>query len=186
MSPSIQPHQVRILVIPSCEVAPIDVLRGTETWRRLEHGLGYWNTGDFDLIAVTGGLYLPANVQQTPSGILMARCLERAGVPQQKLLVETGSRDTFENVSGLLQLCKQDPRTKDQVLVFTVVTHWQHAWRLWLTFRAWGHRVALHGLRYPIGPRFWMEWLFLLVHILDPRGTGWLASKNRRDRTQTD
>jgi uncharacterized SAM-binding protein YcdF (DUF218 family) len=179
--------KLRILFVPSCEVRALDKLLGTETETRLAAALYYWARGDYDYIAVTGGVYLSPEVQKTPSGELMARWLEEHGVSPDRVLVEITSRDTFENVSGFLDLCRTEERTAGRVLDITVITHWQHARRFWLTFRAWKIKIHTIPLDYRIGfVRRVMEYAFLLVHLLDPRGTGWLASKNRRNRTQTD
>lgn len=185
--PATSQDSIKILFVPSCEVAPVDSLSGTETKTRLEAALYYWAGGDYDYIAVTGGVYLSPEVQKTPSGELMARWLEEHGVSPDRILIETTSRDTFENVSGFLDLCHKDERTVGRALDITVITHWQHVRRFWLTFRAWKIKIHTIPLDYPIGVVRWvMEYVFLLVHLFDPRGTGWLASKNRRNRTQTD
>ena len=171
---------MRYLFIPSCEVATKDTLTGTTTEKRLIRGLALWQRGGFDAIIVTGGIYLPPEQQTIPSGILMEHWLMENGVPGKAIICEDRSRDTFENISGALALVANDPAPK-----FTVVTHWQHALRFWVTFRlAYRRKIAFVPMRYWIGlTGFVLEWAFLLVHIIDPRGTGRIATRNREMRT---
>jgi hypothetical protein len=172
---------VRYLLIPSCEVATKNKLAGTITERRLVRGLELWRTGNYDAIIVMGGIYLPLERQTIPLGILMKQWLMENSVPGKVIVCEDHSRDTFENISGALMLVADDPPPE-----FTVVTHWQHTLRFWATFRL-AHRRKIHliPMWHWIGLNgFVMEWAFLLIHIMDPQGTGWIATKNREMRSQ--
>lgn len=170
----------KVLFIPSCEVAAIDELEDTETEIRLKAGLLEWKKGAFDVIAVAGGVYLAPELQTRPSGDLMKEWLVERGVPADKVVSESTSRDTYENISGVLRELKG---TKIDRLV--VITQWQHAMRFWITFRAaHGVKAEIIPLRYPVGfKRFLMEWVFLLIHTMDVYGMSTLVMKNKRDHT---
>ena len=172
---------MRYLFIPSCEVATKNTLTGTTTEKRLIRGLALWQGGGFDSIIVTGGIYLPPEQQTIPSGALMRQWLVERGVPEKVIICEDRSRDTFENISGALALFANDPSPE-----FTVVAHWQHTLRFWVTFH-FAHQCKIHlvPMWYWIGLRgFVLEWAFLLVHIIDPKGTGRIATRNREMRGQ--
>jgi len=171
---------MRYLFVPSCEVAPKNSLVGTMTEKRLMRALSLWQRGKYDAIVVMGGIYLPSDVQTIASSILMRSWLNAQGVPATKILCEELSRDTYENIAGALRLVERD---HDQH--FTVVTHWQHALRFWVTFRlAHQRKVQLAPMWYWVGfKNFCLEWAMLLVHVFDPKGTGRIATANREKRT---
>ncbi|KKR07448.1 MAG: hypothetical protein UT32_C0011G0016 [Parcubacteria group bacterium GW2011_GWC2_39_14] len=171
---------MRYLLVPSCEVVAKNRLDGMMTEKRLMRALSLWQSGKYDAIVVMGGIYLPADTQTIASSLLMRSWLNEQGVHANKILCEELSRDTYENISGVLRLVERD---HDQH--FTVVTHWQHALRFWVTFRLAHHRkVKLVPMRYWIGFKaFCLEWAMLLVHVFDPKGTGRIATENREKRT---
>ncbi len=171
---------MRYLLIPSCEVAPVDQLDGTETERRLNAGLAMWKRGQFEMIIVSGGVYMPPEIQTRPSGTLMKEWLVRCGVKEHLIIAETRSRDTYENISGVM-----DALWGKRTGTITVISQWQHALRFWITFhRAHGVAVEIIPLRYHVGlKRFLMEWLLILIHVFDKTGTSWLVRKNKQDRT---
>jgi hypothetical protein len=170
---------VKYLFIPSCEVAPKNRLTGTTTLKRLVYGLSLWRGSRYDFIIVSGGVYLPPHTQTIASGKLMKEWLVDQGVSAERILSEEEARDTYENISGSLELIK------DSTPDITVVSHWQHAIRFWITFR------LAHQLRARIVPMwYWvdlkvfvLEWIILLVHLMDPKGTGRIATGNRKART---
>ena len=170
---------MRYLFIPSCEVAQFDSLEGTMTEKRLVRGLQIWRSGGYDMIIVSGGVYLPPEIQKTPSGRLMKEWLVEKDIPASKVITEDRSRDTYENISFSLRLL-EDVEPK-----IMVVTHWQHAMRFWLTFKlAHKMKVRTERMWYWIGAKnFILEWAILLVHMFDRMGTGKIARKNRESRT---
>jgi len=174
---------MRYLLIPSCEVAKLNSLEGTITEKRLERGLRIWEQGDFDAIVVSGGVYLPPDIQTTSSAKLMKEWLVDRGVPAVSIISESDSRDTYENLGNtfvLLAMAFQNSRPD-----MTVVTHWQHGLRFYAAaYLGHGKKLHLIPMWYSIGIKgFLMEWIFLLVHLIDWRGTGWIAKHNRASRT---
>lgn len=171
---------MRYLFVPSCEVAAQDKLVGTTTERRLIRALELWYSGNYDAIIVAGGMYLSPAVQTIPSGILMRIWLITNGVPSDRIVCEYRSRDTFENIAGALQLIHSDTNQR-----ITVVTHWQHCLRFWITLsRGYRRKIQLVPMWYWIGLMgFLAEWAGLLVHVLNPKGDGLIASWHRKRRT---
>jgi len=171
---------MRYLLIPSCEVFPVDSLEGTTTLKRLCAGLAEWKTANYDRVVVCGGVYLPSEVQTRPSGAIMKEWLIEHGIEEMCIITEVASRDTYENISGVLELMVADAEPK-----ITVITHWQHALRFWVTFcRAHGIGVKVLPLWYWVDIKtFFLEWPMLLVHVFDKNGTGRIASNNRNQRT---
>lgn len=172
---------MRYLLIPSCEVATKDNLEGTTTERRLVRGLALWQSGGYDAIIVTGGIYQTEDSQTIPSGELMRRWLVERGVARHQIICEKTSRDTYENISQAMALIDNDHDPN-----ITVVTHWQHALRFWITFRrAHEQKVRIAPMWYWIGIKaFVLEWGMLLIHLFDKKGTGRVAAKNKAARTQ--
>jgi len=169
----------KYLMIPSNEVFSLNQLRGTFTEKRLKRGFKIWKKGGYDKIIVSGGIFLPPHIQTVAAGLLMEDWLRTQRVWSENVLVEDKSRDTYENISLSLALIKEE---KPEI---TVVTHWQHALRFWVTFRrAHNVKVKIHPMFYWVDLKtFVMEWFILLVHLFDRDGTGKIATKNRLDRT---
>lgn len=172
---------MKYLFIPANEVNETDLLENTYTLKRLERGLKEWRKGGYDKIIVAGGIWMPEKIQTRPLGILMKDWLISQGVAAEKIITENTSRDTYENISGALELIKDDLNPE-----ITVVTHWQHALRFRVTFRrAHKMKIKIITMWYWVNLKtFIFEWPFLLIHIFDKDGTSSLVRKNRSDRNQ--
>ncbi|MEK7103423.1 MAG: YdcF family protein [Patescibacteria group bacterium] len=177
---------MRYFIIPSCDIKPKNSLQRTHTEKRLFKGLFRWlkdrnnDGGDFDFIIVTGGIYLPSEIQTIPAGVLMRDWLLSKGIEGKYIKCEPESRDTFENINNSIALV-----ASDSTPMFTVITHWQHGLRFWVTFRL-AHKVKVRiiPIWYWIGwKQFLWEWVYLCIHLIDPKGKGRLAQKNRNKRT---
>jgi len=170
----------RILVIPACEVLEKDSLSDSNTEKRLRYGASYYHTGFVDDIFVTGGIYLPPKIQTVPAGQLMAEWLEKHGIPRQKIIIEASAKDTFDNIKALLTATKDLP-----ALQFTVVSHWQHCLRIWATLRlGYGIKAKFLPIHYKLGLKgSILEWCMFAYHLLDPRGTKFIAKANRKARS---
>lgn len=171
----------RVLFVPSCGVTEHNVLTPTDTLLRCEEGLKLWRSGDYDYILVTGGLFNPKHVQSIPAGMLMRGWFIARGVDPNKVIEETRSLDTFENIKfGLEELRKRGIPDRD----ITVVTQWQHAWRFAITFRrAYGIKVKRVPLEYAMSWKSWLiEFVLIAYHAYDRYGTKHVAQKNRDDR----
>lgn len=172
---------MKYLFIPSNEVAEKNSLKNTKTLKRLKKGLIIWKKGKFDKIIVAGGIYLPEKIQSRPSGELMKEWLIKQNIPAEKIICENKSRDTYENISGVLEIIKDDPKPE-----ITVITHWQHALRFKITFRrAHKMKIKIIMMWYWVDLKtFIFEWPFLLIHIIDKTGNSSIVKKNRSNRTQ--
>lgn len=180
---------MNILFIPAEGIDAVDKL-SQNTRERCDAGFRAWQTGNFDLVLVTGGKFLKSEVQRTPAASLMRRCLISRGVPAEKILAEVESLDTYENISMELSVLKKCGISMTSVMI---VTQYQHALRFIITF--WlehDMRVKVIPIRHrKLSWKHWlMEWLVLIpYHLLDRDGSGWFARINRekrqRDATQS-
>jgi hypothetical protein len=171
---------MKCLFIPSCEIKPINDLSGTITEKQLIQGLKIYSQGNYDKIIVSGGIYLPPKTQTIASGTLMKTWLIKHGVSEEVIISEIMSRDTYENISFSLNILGSSEKIK-----ITVVAHWQHALRFFITFLLAHKRlVRLKPMWFFGGLKtFVLEWAFLLIHLFDIKGQGKLATLNRKKRT---
>lgn len=167
---------MKILMIPAELVDPVDKL-SANTLRRCQAGLEAWVGGDYEMILLSGGIFLPRDRQTKPAAETMKEWFVSRGVDPEVILVEGDSLDTYENVRFNASL------TRDQI---TVLTQYQHAIRFLLTFYlALGVRIKVIPIRQPaMSWKDWfMEWLVLIpYHLIDWKGTLFLARYNRRSR----
>ena len=171
---------MHVLLIPAELIHPVDRIAGA-TLARLEEGLRLWREGGFDLLAVSGGVFLPPDVQTRSAANLMEDWLAEHGVNRSDILVEDESLDTFQNIA--LTYARLGGRAHGNSLEWTVVSHSTHLRRFAVTCRTYGitmHRAPV-AYRLSLGARIG-EAIAYLVHRLDPRGVGHLARRNRAGR----
>ncbi len=175
-------NKPKILLIPSCGIQPVD-FPSRDTLIRLLQGQIHWQIGGFDLILLTGGIFNPRFVQTRPASHIMKDWLIGRGILEDFILTEDKSVDTYENIQfGLDVLGVNDLLPAD----ITVLSQWQHARRFQISFFL-GYGIYVHTipLHYDISPRTALnEWLFMACHVLDPKGKGLLAARNREMRHQ--
>ncbi len=174
---------MKVLLVPSCGISPVNQLTPTDTLLRCQRALKLWQSGKYDKILVSGGIFLPPQTQTKAAGVLMAEWLVSHGVPRRALIIEGRSVDTFGNIKFSLDRLKEINVGKAEI---TVVTQWQHAVRFWISFFfGYGLWVKLHFMRYPISLRTWLkEWFLIIYHLYDPIGIKKIARKNREQRRQ--
>ncbi|MDD5217882.1 MAG: YdcF family protein [Candidatus Omnitrophica bacterium] len=175
--------QPKILLIPSCGIQPVDFPSPQDTLIRLRQGLKLWRMAAYDTILVTGGIFHPHWIQTRPAAHIMRDWLINQGVPEDYILTEDKSVDTFENVNNSVGVLMEADAWPAEI---TVVTQWQHALRFATTF-LYGHGVWIKtfGLHYPVSLTTSLnECLFIAYHLLDPTGKGRLAARNRESRRQ--
>ena len=177
---SLEEVEVKILFVPAELINPKNVL-SDNTLCRCRAALKLWQSGDFDLLLLTGGLFLEPERQTRPASEIMRDWFVENGVSQDWIRTERQSLDTYQNVSLSLQEL-QDVHIES----ITVVTQYQHALRFLATFfLAHGQRIRVNMIRQPaMSWKDWfMEWLVLVpYHLIDWRGTLWLATWNRQQR----
>jgi len=175
----------RILLVPAGGIIAKNRLSPADTLLRCQKAITLWQTGQYDLILVCGGIFTPfPDTHTVPAADLMKSYLLEniPGISKEKILTEDSSRDTFENVKfALATLETARIKTSD----ITVVTQWQHAIRFWITFRFCRNiKVKLKPMFYRTALRIKLnECLFIAYHIYDPCGNKNLARKNRQNRT---
>lgn len=172
-----------ILLIPSCGIEPVDHLSSKDTLIRLMHGLAEWQSRQYDLILVTGGVFNPRFVQTRPAGQLMKDWLVAMGIREDIILTENKSLDTFENVKYGIEVLQDNNAWPADI---TVVTQWQHAVRFATTFLlGYKIKIRLCPAHYPISTKTALnEYFFMAYHLFDPKGNGLLAKHNRALRRE--
>lgn len=167
-------------MIPSELVLPVNVL-SPRTVARLEAGLSLWHQGAHDAILVTGGLYMDPCRQTIASGTLMRDFLIARGIRADDVLAETGSRDTYENVRLGLQRLADAGMCAPEV---TIVSHPTHLRRFKAAFKAYGLTPRLCSVPYALSLKEWcLELLMYACHLIDRKGQGFIARRNRRRRS---
>ena len=169
------------LIIPAELIYPHNRIAGP-TLARLKKGVRLWRTGRFNGIVVTGGRYLPSDVQTLSAADLMA-CWLRDHIPEHsRIFVEPNSLDTFENVRFTEQLL-QEQLGEIAPRYWTVVSHPSHLRRFAVTCKALGITMHCAPVRYSLSLKAHLgEFAAYLMHRLDPLGKGRLARRNREPR----
>lgn len=187
MSDSNSGDRVRILFVPAEGIAERDLFT-QNTMARLEEALKLWRNGDFDFMVLSGGRFLPKNVQTRSASVLMAEWMtgQWMGPGKKQVILEAESLDTYQNV--IFTMRKLVRREIDLSRVeLTVCTEYFHARRIATTFwYSFGLKVAIHAVRQPdMGLVAYLKEIFLnLLHWWDPEGVGLIPRKNREARRE--
>ncbi|MFA6082580.1 MAG: YdcF family protein [Patescibacteria group bacterium] len=162
-------------------MVPVDQL-GPDTLMRCEKALELWRTGQFGCLVVTGGRCHPSYVETRSAAESMQVWFDFGRVPLSCILVEPEAKDTFGNAISTVAGLQHWGIDTDNI---TVVSHWLHCVRLRITFRlACRVRVKTVPLYYPIGWKgAFAEVAMICYHVLDRKGNGWIARRNRAKRT---
>ncbi|TSC56122.1 MAG: hypothetical protein G01um101418_489 [Parcubacteria group bacterium Gr01-1014_18] len=173
----------RVLFVPSCGITPVNTLTHGDTLIRCQKALELWKTGKYDIIFLCGGIFNPPHIQTRAASELMAEWFVLQGDLEEYLVLERKSLDTYGNITFFLDAWTEMSLAQPEV---TVVTQWQHAIRIFITFfLAHGTIVRIHPLFYRISWKtFLMEWVMIFYHLFDWKGTGRVARRNRESRRQ--
>ena len=111
----------------------------------------------------------------------MSKWFTTQGLNQNDIIRETNSKDTFENVSFSIQELKKQDIYNPKI---TVITSFMHALRFYISFYfAHKIKIKIHSKCYSLKCKeFIKECFFFLVHLIDPKGIGFLANLNRKNR----
>ena len=171
---------VPVLMVPSLQIVAIDVLSPKDTLIVCEEALKLWQTGDYEILLTSAGLFLPPEKQTRPAATLMAEWFIERGVPAERIIAEAHSLDTYENLS--LSLATLEERGIDADI--TVCTHWTQAERIRHTFKVAHARIVhVHGISFPFSAAEWIyQWACIAYHYMDRDGSGWLARRIRFKR----
>lgn len=113
------------------EIGEINSMSGPTAFRTLET-VRLYQLLDDPWVIVSGGIGDPRDTLSPESKPMQAALIE-AGVPQERILVEPGSRNTYEQAFNL------EPLLADYSIVsFVLVTSPSHMWRARATFGARG------------------------------------------------
>lgn len=172
---------MRVLLVPSADIAPLNSLEGTWTLLRCQKALELLETGEYGLLVLSGGICQPPEFQTQPAAEIMADWFRAQGVDSTLIVAEGESRDTYENIFCSLHAL-QIPR---DLLELSVVSNWQHTLRFAVTgWRACKIRIKRIPLHHPVPVSYWfMEWGLLAYHVYDRSGSKRIACRNRLKRT---
>lgn len=114
-----------------------DGLEGTQSLVRCKLALKEWLTGQYDLIAPSGGINKPRSIQRFPEGRLEKEWLVAHGVPEVCIVSEERSLDTFQNLRFTLNTLYRHiaghPELQNRPIELTPVTHPLHVRRIILS-----------------------------------------------------
>ena len=168
-------------MVPGGDILPLNQVGKVELLR-LKAALRLWKSNKYDLILTTGGLYLPRSIQTLPSAEVSKKWLISQGVSGDCIVALTNSADSFQEVASVVTWAKENRKK----LKITIVTHWQHALRFFISFLSYRFWIKRYSLYYCVPIKDWlMEWVFILIHLTDPRGWGILPRWNRKQRRQS-
>lgn len=181
-------QRIRILFVPAELIESLNRL-SRRTWLRCQQALQLWQNGQYDYLVVTGGVFLPKNIQTDPAGLLMARWFHEMGVDAERIIIEQHSRDTYENITSSVAEIRNllGRRCDAEGLEITIVTQWQHARRFEISFRKMYPEIKIKtiSVNYPMSLfETLKEYLFIAIHHVDPRGNGPFGWLNRQRRSR--
>ncbi|HCL99888.1 MAG: hypothetical protein UU65_C0003G0040 [candidate division CPR2 bacterium GW2011_GWC1_41_48] len=153
-----------------------------ESCWRIEEGQNMWSEGGYDYVASIGDIV--KKTQERPPGDVMADQFAEFGIPEEQIIRnETGYRplDGYQNVICLILMLRKLGINNPRV---TIVSHKTHAKRLVMVFKAYGVSAVEHGMDYhiPFHRQWIFEPLYLLGHIIDPKGESVITEITRLKR----
>jgi hypothetical protein len=177
----VKKQKMRILAVFGWPLVPLNQLDPRTSLPILDHAIKIWDPEKYDRLLLSGGCFLPRHIQTQPwCEIAGAYCFVE-GVSLHRVMYEARSFDTFDNLRCTLELLEAS-RIHDFEL--TICTYPTHGYRIALT------ALYAHNIRVRIEPvlldltlreRF-MQWLYVLYHIFDVKGTGIIAHRVRQRR----
>ena len=173
----------RILLVPSAGFEKENQM-DYQTLSRCQETYKLWQTGEYDLILLTGGICQPEEFQTVPGAQIMKWYFLYKKVPEKNLLTEDHAHDTFENIRFSLQRL-QTLGIFPQDAEITVVTKKKQCRRFRISFnRAYHIKIKEHYVEYlQTTKENIYEFISLIIHLLDPKGNGFIAKRNRQNRT---
>ncbi len=148
---------------------------------RCTTGLQLWQTGIYQYIFLLGGIF--TEYQTMAASLAMKTWFVNQGVPEDAIIIEETSRDTYENVRELIKMVDQMKLTNAHL---TVCTHMTHGKRFKKLFSGHSIPYSIHCVQYSIDKKtILMEIFGLILCYIDPKGTGRIAQYIRKGRTFT-
>jgi uncharacterized SAM-binding protein YcdF (DUF218 family) len=171
---------LKILFIPAEEILEKDVL-SAHTLSRCEKGLKKLQENQYDLLILSGGIFLPPHIQTKPASVLMKEWFVECGFDKNKILVETESVDTFQNIFFTYENILKNLKNYK----ITVLSEKNHCRRIKLTFKKiYNLQVKTIFADYQLSTKeSLMEQIYFLIHMLD-KYDKWIGKINQKKRAQ--
>ena len=123
----------------------------------------------YSQIIVSGGITKPR--QRISEAEFMKDWLATyAGIDLDNITAECTSRDCYENVRNTVERYLRNPTYFSNNVEVTIVSQWEHAIRLRITFAAYGIRTRVVSTDGYSFRRRLLEWGYILYTLLDPKG----------------
>lgn len=183
------------MIVPSCEINPkaIHMLDGTRTLMRLKKALEIYNSSQRykkpNYIVVTGGaVNAKRKGYTTPHALLMKDWLINNGVPQEIILVDDLSLDSYQNINNSLNLLKNKLTFSEfRDAIYYLVTEKNHSKRMILSLyyqEVDPRDVTVFPVEYEPEKKLSLseqitEKCCYMMHRIDPIGKNPLAQLNR-------
>lgn len=179
---------MHILLVPSNDIKPTDSLENTRTLERCKQALQLWQSGQYDVMVLSGGkVYAPKFQTRPLANTMFEWMIQQPGAPSaDKILIANTARDTIEDISATLTLI-QKHFPHQEVDHITVATDWLHGKRFVTSLkRGFGiNNVTIANTNYPLPFDYFLTGLiFLPIPFFDPTGQSWLVKLARRKRTR--
>lgn len=180
---------MNFLITFGADVKERNSLADTRTLKRLDRSYERWRERindpklRFDYWVVTGGSCHPPHIQTIPTADLMAEWLLKMPKherPREDQIIRLDqARDTWEEVHHFMH------NRSTEYLRITAVSERRHVRRIGVIFwKVYNQPVNHLPVDYPLSRKeiLMEDFLYLYTHY-DPYGTGWIARKNRAQRT---
>lgn len=174
---------IKILFVPAGGI----IIRGykhqldTNTLARCKMAAKLWYTKKYHYLILLGGIFIK-NQKISASQLMSSWLITGAGIPQQNILIENQSLDTYQNVRFFMQMMKRRKQNISKTEI-SCISQPKHLLRIQTTFQTYGIKIKKIPVYYPPEPR--LEYLLAFMHLFDPLGKGLFARINQKLRQQS-
>lgn len=178
----------KILLVPAGHCSDFGISYDTEI--RVLSAIECCGKRNFDLIIFSGGIFWKKSksMPNISAAKFMKNMFERYSPnilsgKNTRIVLENESLDTFQCIDFSLKIIQEQEKIHGKAEI-TVISDWQHLKRLKISFwKGYGIKIKTRRAFYSVELRQYLkEWMYLLVHMLDPKGTSWLPRINRKCR----
>lgn len=142
----------------------------------------------YSRIITSGGITKP-NQRISEAEFMKDWLVTYAGIDPVFITAECTSRDCYENVRNTVERYLRNPTYFSNNVEVTIVSQWEQAIRLRITFAAYGIRTRIVSTDGYSFRRRLLEWGYILYTILDPKGESrlsrWKAGRTAKTPQRT-